>query len=319
MAKFGKGVNTPMLVVEHGAELEGWRKFLKRFEVALIGAGMEGLDRKSKSKKAKDKEEEERQKFENEQRKAALLLDCMGDVGMEIFETWDIEVAKMQYVPLREAFDRHFATKENIVATRHRFFSQEQKQGETIDKYIERLERAGRTCRFGGLLDELVLQMVIKGMSEDKLRKELLVKRELHLAEARDICNQYESAMAASKIIRGKVDISEVDRVEQEDPEGRIARMGDARSFSYRKAKPREGTCFTCGKPGHFARECRDKEKSGRRNNTNATTTSRKCFNCGVEGHFARECPKQRPGQKSRGRINAVETRYDTSDSSDSL
>ena len=52
---------------------------------------------------------------------------------------------------------------------------------------MERLERVGKICRFGGLLDELVLLMLIKGMGDNKLRKELLVERDLDLSTARDV------------------------------------------------------------------------------------------------------------------------------------
>lgn len=81
-----------------------------------MGAEMQKSEttEKTSEKKAADKDNEgdEQTKFKVEQRKVALLLDCMGDVRMEIFETWDVEVSKMQYGSLREAFDNHFASKE---------------------------------------------------------------------------------------------------------------------------------------------------------------------------------------------------------------
>lgn len=45
-------------------------------------------------------------------------------------------------------------------------------------------------------------------------------------------------------------------------------------------------------------------------------SATRKCFGCGCvgEGHFARECPRAKGSQKSRGRINAVGVRYDSTD-----
>ena len=64
---------------------------------------------------------------------------------MEVCETWDIDIPKMQYASLREAFETHFESKENIVATRHRFLRQKQQVGEPITKYIERSERVGKT------------------------------------------------------------------------------------------------------------------------------------------------------------------------------
>ena len=42
--------------------------------------------------------------------------------------------------------------------------------------------------------------------------------------------------------------------------------------------------CFSCGKPGHFARDCQLPAHKI------ATTTTTGCFSCGKQGHFARDC-----------------------------
>ena len=42
--KFGRSVRTPVFNMENGAELECWRKFIKRFEIAVIGAGLRYKD-----------------------------------------------------------------------------------------------------------------------------------------------------------------------------------------------------------------------------------------------------------------------------------
>lgn len=52
MSALGKGVKPPKLVIEHGAELEGWRRFTKRFEIALIGAGLQKPDSEGEKSKA---------------------------------------------------------------------------------------------------------------------------------------------------------------------------------------------------------------------------------------------------------------------------
>ena len=77
--KFGKGVETPVLNVECGAELEGWRGFIKRFEIAVIGAGLRYKDGEG-VKSRKKAEAAEYEQFEIKQRKAALLLDSTGDI-----------------------------------------------------------------------------------------------------------------------------------------------------------------------------------------------------------------------------------------------
>lgn len=72
--------------------MEGWRKFARRFELAVIGAGLKrnvtGEATAKKKNSAADETAEAAAVFDLEQRKAALLLDSMRDYGMEIFETW---------------------------------------------------------------------------------------------------------------------------------------------------------------------------------------------------------------------------------------
>ena len=132
--KFGKGVKNPVFNVECGAELEGWRKFIKRIERAVIGAGLRYMDGKGVKSRRKA-EAADYEQFEIEQRKAALLLDSMGDYGMEIFETFDIDVENLQCTPTKMAFEEHFSNRESIAATTRRFLCLEQRGEERLDEY----------------------------------------------------------------------------------------------------------------------------------------------------------------------------------------
>ena len=324
--KFGKGLRTPVFNIESGAELECWRKFIKRFEIAVIGAGLKTKDSEGATTR-KQKVNADLENYELEQKKAALLLNSMGEYGMNIFETWDIQVESMQYENLKAAFDEHFARRENVVATRHRFLSMEQQYGEKLDKFIERVERSGSTCRWGGLEEEMNIQIVIKGMRVDKVRNDLLLKKELSLSKVKNVCNRYESAMAASKIIRNseprQLTVSEVDRVEEQDNQenaqeeevDNIDRVG-ASGFSgnsfrgrgfgrSRGGRGRGRGCWTCGGFAHDYKACAEKAKKERGFNSQAETS--KCYVCGETDHIARNCPdKFSKKDTGKGKINAV-------------
>lgn len=82
----------------------------------------------------------------------------------------ETEIETMQYENLKTAYEAYFSEKENIVATRQWFISIEKRGDEEIDKLKERVERAGRIGRFGGLLDDMVVQVVIMGMTSEKIR-----------------------------------------------------------------------------------------------------------------------------------------------------
>lgn len=189
-----------------------------------------------------------------------------------------------------------------------------------MDKYVERIDRCSRSCRFGDIRENMVVQMVIKGMKEDKLRKELLLKRGLDLQKVRELCGQYETAMAASRII-AKGPIQEVEAIEKEQ-EAEVNWVGSYRGRGVGNYRGRgRGTatgfkCYSCGGSGHMTRNCPSPQD--KQDNAKKEAKKGECYTCGEEGHFSRECPKSKNKKGQQKRMHMVEERQhsDTLDSS---
>ena len=58
--------------------------------------------------------------------------------------------------------------------------------------------------------------------------------------------------------------------------------------------------CFSCGEPGHYARDCKASTRKKGTPQTNQTPWN-SCYNCGEIGHYARDCEAPAQGKDTGG------------------
>ena len=177
-------LNVQPLKVEQDNETESWRKFLRRFEVAVLSVDFE----------AKLTQEGDAKTIEGSRRKAGALLGCLGEEGMVIFDTFDIAVEAIQYDALKTRFDNHFQGRENKTILRHRFLCMTQESGESLSVFSQRVIQLSRQCQLGDLREDLAIHMIIKGMREEKLKTEMLRMADITMNDLVAACAKFEAA-----------------------------------------------------------------------------------------------------------------------------
>ena len=83
-----KSISVPKLEIMVHNETESWRKFLRRFEIATVS--------RSFAEEPIPADTTEKQRV-IQNRKGAALLENIGEEGMDIFETFEIEVSDINY------------------------------------------------------------------------------------------------------------------------------------------------------------------------------------------------------------------------------
>lgn len=227
-----------------------WKKFLQCYNIYVAALGIE----------------------EEEKKKCNLLLHCMGTEGIDLYNTLDIKSNEVNnYNVLVDKLNDYFIPKINVTYERHKFFSRNQKTGETIDNYATDLKALAFTCEFGKLKDSLIKDRIVCGIENNKVRERLLAETSLSLAKCIDICRSAESTNKQLLEITNQESISaSVSKVS--------AKKRFEKSFS-KKGKQKQpqiiNGCTRCGK-SHKVNEC--------------PAFGAECYKCGKKNHFGKKC-----------------------------
>ena len=263
-------VRIPPLELKENCQLECWRDFLLRFEIALINTSLAlGITLADNVSKGETSTKEAREN-ELDFRRGGMLLNSIGPDGYRIFTKWKIAAKDIKYTNLVERYEEQFTGRQNLFITRHKFLTMEQLSSESVESFIDRVAKSASFCRFDALEDDLTLQIITKGIRDDRLRKELLSTDKLDLTKAKNVCYLFASAEESSNMLTDKpsAEVAAVNR----DPWNK----GPSRKLDAKK----RGGCFTCSSKDHWAKDCPKKKDMS-------------CFKCGIKGHIAKWCKKR--------------------------
>ncbi len=101
---------------------------------------------------------------EFESRQIAVLLHCIGEEALDIYNSLVTEYEDPQHKKLSEvlaAFRKYCAPRKNTVFERHQFWAYTFSKQVGIDKFITELRNKARTCEFGETEDLMIRDKIV--------------------------------------------------------------------------------------------------------------------------------------------------------------
>ena len=249
----------------------------------------------------------------------AMLLHAAGEAVQDVFESLEGDLDSSEadlYKQALEALDKYFAVDANAPYERHVFRQMCQRADETVAQFVTRLRTQSQFCSFTDKESQIRDQLLF-GMRDSELRQKLLEEKDVSLSTALERARQKELfVVQAASMVRGSSSIvstsgdaanqvhavrSRSRHVKRDNP--RISGNGSSTSSHSADAASSDrktGTCYACGKSGHFARS----PKCPARGKT--------CSKCGKTGHFAVVCKTKSTSSSSSNRVHVVNESSET-------
>ncbi|GBO01190.1 hypothetical protein AVEN_223882-1 [Araneus ventricosus] len=122
-----------------------------------------------------------------ESQKVMILLHVIGEECLEIYNTFD-EVSSASMNEILAKFEAYFIPQRNITYERQNLFLLVQREGQAVDDFITELRMQLRNCDYGSLSDSVLVDQLVRGLRESRLRERLLRVPDLDIKKAVPCC-----------------------------------------------------------------------------------------------------------------------------------
>ncbi|CAK1598438.1 unnamed protein product [Parnassius mnemosyne] len=127
-----------------------WTKCKQQFKTFLLAAGLE-------------------QKSEN--RKAAILLNCLGEQVKDLYyNVLNGSEENQKYIDVIRLQDDYFLNKANEIIQTFKFNKRNQFHGESFDAYLSDLKKMIKQCNFGAVEERLLRENLVMEVSEAQIK-----------------------------------------------------------------------------------------------------------------------------------------------------
>ena len=199
----------------------------------------------------------------------ATLKAVMGKECFQIYEHLPLsdEEHKDLYTIL-SALTEHFEPKTNVIYERYIFNSCKQENTENIESYLARLRKLAATCEYGALLDEMLRDRIVIGISDNQIPARLLRESKLTLQKALEICRSSEQAnlhlqqmdpAESAHYIKGKGKPQSRKQSKQKSEDIIRSCLFCGKSHTRGRCPAYGTTCSICNKKNHLLERCRAK------------------------------------------------------------
>lgn len=258
----------PYLNLE-GNLAENFREWLEGYQIYATATGLEGKPGKVQ---------------------VATFLHIAGVEARRVYNTFVIDDGDKDSIDvLQTKFKDYCEPRKNVTYTRHIFFTRNQSPYEPIDSYVTDLKNKAKPCEFGDLMDGLIRDRIVCGISNEPCRARLLRETNLTLVKAIDICRAQELSVKQLKSLKSDEHSPSVAAVKtSSSKQGYSQTKPKIKQKHYKPSKPAPvDSCRNCGrvhepkacpaygqncnycqKRNHFATCCLSKKKHARKVHT---------------------------------------------------
>lgn len=224
-----------------------------------------------------------------------LLLNSLGRDGTDIYD--GLPEPKNTYPDAVLRLKEYFGGKTSILLRRKEFLQARQSQKETITEFTCRLRRLAKDCNFGASTNELLRDIFVCGVRDDKLGEKLLTEDastltfELAIRKA----EAFERARLERRSVGATVAAMSHKPADVKDERGANGATGPRRND-----RPRGNQGVVTSHPNHpihprpnpsFKRECyRCGSTTHIASNSDCPARAVVCSSCGKTGHYHKMC-----------------------------
>ena len=206
---------------------------------------------------------------EEEAKRRATLLMIIGEEALQIYNSFQWETREdgteeeKTVEKIIKKFDKYFNPKRNITFERFKLMSRKQKVNETSDEYLTVLHNLAANCNYGGLKEEITLDVFILGLYDRKIQEQLLKQADLKLETALNIARAAEVAQSQVQLLNKNSESEDTVFLTQRKTDKSRSCYACGRQHERIKQKcPAYGKqCNKCKAFNHFANVCKTKIK----------------------------------------------------------